>query len=220
MERVYGYTRVSTDDQAETGLGLAAQLAALEAESTRRGWDHVGIVSEVGSGGSMAGRPLLRELLDRLDRGEADALIVSRLDRLARSVGDFSRMLDRAERHGWSVIVLDCQVDTSTPAGRMVATILASTAEYERSLIRTRTREALTAKKAAGHRLGRPSKIDRRVLEVIVSMRDEGNTLRQIADALEAAGHVTATGCTRWHANTIRQALRTAELDREAVAAA
>lgn len=214
--RIAAYSRVSTTEQADSGLGLDAQRRTVEAEAERRGWGTIGLVAEVGSGASVTRRPLLAELLDRLDAGEADALVVARLDRLARSVGDFARIMERAERRGWALVVLDLGVDTSTPAGRMLASVVAATAAYERDLIRQRTREALAAKKAQGARLGRPSRLDRGTLALIVSMREQGATLRTIAAELQAQGYPTATGNTTWTAQQVAQALRTHALDQEA----
>src|SRR5262245_33916827 len=88
--RVLGYVRVSTADQQ---LGLDAQRAQLEAAATVRGWRHLEVVEDSGSGTSMDHRPGLAYALDLLARGRADVLAVTKLDRLARSVADFAAML-------------------------------------------------------------------------------------------------------------------------------
>ena len=214
--RIIAYTRVSTAEQGDSGLGLDAQRRTVEAEADRRGWGHIGLVAEVGSGGSMAKRPLLADVLARLDAGEADALVVARLDRLSRSMLDFARIMDRSAERGWALIALDLGVDTTTPVGSMVASVIAATNAYTRDLIRQNTREALAAKKAQGARLGRPSRLDRGTLALIVSMREQGATLRTIAAGLQAQGYPTATGNTTWTAQQVAQALRTHALDQEA----
>ncbi|MEI8067234.1 MAG: recombinase family protein, partial [Actinomycetes bacterium] len=95
--KLIGYVRVSTDKQIESGAGIEAQVSYLEAEALRRNAD-LEIVSEGegASGKSMGKRSALNEAMKRLDRGEANALIVSKLDRLTRSVADFLEVLERS----------------------------------------------------------------------------------------------------------------------------
>lgn len=217
-QRVVGYVRVSTVEQGDSGLGLAAQLHTVEAEANRRGWGRIGVVSEVASAASVHRRPLLADVLDLLDRGEADVLVVAKLDRLARSTLDFAKIMERSYAAGWALVVLDLGIDTATPAGRMVASVVAATAQYERDLVRQRTRDALAAKKAQGHRLGRPSALDAITLDRIVGRRAAGLTLRAIAAELEDAGVLTPTGRTHWSAQQVSQALGTAELNALAAA--
>ena len=216
---VIGYVRVSTREQGDSGLGLEAQRFTLEAEAARRGWT-LTVVTEIGSGKEMARRHVLRGILDRLDRGEADAIAVSKQDRIGRSVLDFSTILARATagRHQWSVIVLDTNLDTNTPAGKMLATILMAAAEYERSMISLRTKDALSAAKRRGQRLGAPSGHDRDALAYAVQMRAAGLSYRAIAETLTAEGYRTAGGFTKWHETTVARALRTHRLDQEAAA--
>lgn len=201
--RAIGYLRVSTDEQVDSGLGLAAQRAAIVAEAERRGWQ-LELVEEEGRSGKDLNRPVLAAALDRLDRHGADVLVVSRLDRLSRSVHDFSGLLKRAERRGWSVVCSDLGVDTSTPTGELMATVVAGTAQYERRLISQRTREALAAKKAAGVRLGRPQALSGDVVARIVAMRRDGQSFRAIAQRLEDDGVPTARGGATWHASSVK----------------
>lgn len=91
-----------------------------------------------------------------LQRGDACTLVVSKLDRLSRSLVQFAELMERSRRKGWSLVALDLGVDTSTPAGEMMASVLASFAQYERRLIGQRTRDALAVKREQGVRLGRP----------------------------------------------------------------
>src|SRR6478609_9574178 len=104
--RAFGYCRVSTDGQVNSGAGLDAQLAALQAEANKRGWD-LELIVEEGLSAKDMNRPKLTAALTRLDRGEADVLMVSKLDRLSRSVKDFGGLLDRATKRQWSVLCLD-----------------------------------------------------------------------------------------------------------------
>lgn len=213
-----GYARVSTAEQGQSGLGLDAQRAQLEAETARRAWGRLGLVVEVASAKTLKQRPLLTEVLDRLDRGEAQVLVVAKADRLARNTTELLGIAARAERNGWSLVLLDLDVDTSTPVGRMMLTMLAAVNQLERDLIAERTRAALAAKKAAGHRLGRPSTLPAETMHRVVGLRAQGRSLPAIAAELEADGVLTATGRTRWYPSTVRQVLATARLNAEVAA--
>ena len=92
-------------------------------------------------------RPGIREALRLLAAGDADALVVAKLDRLSRSLLDFSGLVEQSRRERWQLVALDLGVDTSTPSGEMLANVLASFAQFERRLIGQRTAEALRASK-------------------------------------------------------------------------
>lgn len=206
--RVLGYVRVSTDEQHASGAGLAAQRATITAEAERRGWRLVAIVGEdAGASSATLERTGLTTALDHLDRGEADVLLVAKLDRLSRSVAQGAQVMERAKRRGWSLVALDFGLDTTTPAGEMVANVILSTAQYERRLIGQRTREALAAKREAGVRLGRPPVLPTAVVARIVAEHRAGATLRRIADGLMADGIPTARGGATWHASSVRAVL-------------
>lgn len=111
-----GYVRVSTEEQERSGLGIEAQTEAILAECDRRGWT-VEIVSDLGRSGKQV-NPELRRALDLLDAGQADGLIVAKLDRLARSVRHASAIIDDAIRREWALVVLDNALDLTTPGGR------------------------------------------------------------------------------------------------------
>jgi DNA invertase Pin-like site-specific DNA recombinase len=148
----------------ESGAGLDAQRAALTAEAERRGWQ-IELVADEGLSAKDLRRPALTAALDRLDRGEAGVRLATKLDWVSRSVRDFAGLLDRAQRHDWTIVLVDLG-DTSTPAGEMTANVIASAAQYERRLIGQRTREGLAAKRAAGVRLGRPSVLPVEVVRI------------------------------------------------------
>lgn len=207
--RALGYCRVSTGEQADSGAGLAAQEAAIRAEAARHGMD-VEIVTDAGASGATLNRPALADALDRLDRGDADVLIASKLDRVSRSVRDFAGLLDRAQRRRWRLVLLDLG-DTSTPTGEMTANIIASAAQYERRLIGQRTREGLAARRAAGVRLGRPPELSTDVVTRIVDERAAGRSMRKIADGLTADGVPTARGGARWQVSSVQAVIRSRE---------
>ena len=195
-----------------SGAGLDAQRAALQAEADRRGWV-LEFVTEDGLSAKDLNRPALTEALLRLDRGEADVLMVSKLDRLSRSVKDFGGLLERAARRKWSVLCLDLGVDTTTPVGEFTANVVVSASQYERRLIGQRTKDALAARKAAGVRLGRPRLLSNEVVQRIVSAKAAGGSLAAIARDLTAEGVPTAQGGKRWYPSTVSAVLRSASLD-------
>lgn len=194
--RVVLYRRVSTEEQASSGLGLAAQEKTLTAEAERRGWTVVESLIDEGISGSVAPkkRPALAEALELVTAGHADVLMVAKLDRAARSVADLCQLLDGADRQGWDFVALDLGIDTSTPMGRAMAQMAGVFSELERKMIGQRTKYALTAKKAQGVELGRPSEQNEDNRTRIAELRSEGLSLRAIAEQMNSEGRRTARG--------------------------
>lgn len=171
---VVAYLRVSTQEQAVSGLGLADQREVIAREAERRGWDAVEYITDDGYSAKSLARPGISDALARLRAGDAGILVVSKLDRLSRSVHDFTGLIATAKREGWELVVLDLALDTSTPNGKFMASVLASVSELERDLISARTSAAMQQLKAQGKRLGRPRTMPTEVTERIVSERAEG----------------------------------------------
>ena len=170
-----GYTRVSTDEQATSGLGLKAQRTLIEAECDRRGWELVQVFEDAGaSGKALSGRPALAQALEAIRGGDAGALVVAKLDRLSRSLLDFASFMEDARKEGWALVILDLGVDTTTPSGEMIANVMATFAQFERRLIGQRTKDALAVKKRAGVKLGRPATVDETVAKRIARERRRG----------------------------------------------
>ncbi len=211
--QVIGYVRVSSEEQGKSGAGLAAQRQAIAAECARRGWEIVDTIEDRGYSARDLKRPGIQVALEALRSGEARALVVAKLDRLSRSMLDFTALMDRAQRQGWALIALDSAVDTTTPAGEAMANVLATFAQFERRLIGQRTREAMAAKKAEGTVFGPRTWKSRRgvtpdaVAERIRREREGGATLKAIADGLNADGVPTAQGGAQWWPATVRQVL-------------
>lgn len=203
-----GYIRCSTAYQAESGAGLADQRRAIGIECERRGWtlDHI-YADEGASGRSIERRPELQAALDALQEGSASVLVTAKLDRLSRSVLDFASLMARAEHEGWAIVVLDVNVDTSTPSGEMMAHVVASFAQYERRLISDRTRRALAVKKAQGVILGRPRSIPPDVRNLIAELRSDGLSYQRIADALNADDVPRGQKGVKWWPSTIQHVL-------------
>jgi DNA invertase Pin-like site-specific DNA recombinase len=135
-------------------------------------------------------------------------LVVAKLDRLSRSMLDFTTVMATASKQGWALVALDCAVDTTTPAGEAMANVLATFAQFERRLIGQRTREALAAKRASGVRLGRPVSLPSAVSKRIAAERKAGRSLAAIADMLNEEQVPTAQGGRQWWPSTVRTALR------------
>lgn len=205
---VVGYIRVSTGEQAESGAGLAAQRATIEGEADRRGWQLVAVHEDAGiSGKSMTGRAGLDAALLAVEGSEAEVLVVAKLDRLSRSLLDFANLMERSRRKRWALVALDLGVDTTTPAGSLVASLMATFSEYERRIIGVRTKEALAVKRAEGVVLGRPRQLSTDVVQRIQRERAGGETLAAIAERLNQDAVPTAHGGRAWHRATVRQVL-------------
>jgi DNA invertase Pin-like site-specific DNA recombinase len=198
---------VSTSEQASSGAGLEAQRRAIVAECERRGWHLVETTQDAGYSARDLRRPGIQEALRALERGEASALVVAKLDRLSRSMLDFSKLMAKATREHWALVALDVAVDTSTPSGEAMANMLATFSQFERRLISQRTKEALAVKKASGVRLGRPPTLPQAVVRRIQRQRARGDSLRKIAGDLNQERVPTAQGGAQWHAATIRNVL-------------
>lgn len=202
-----GYCRVSTTQQVEHGASLAAQEDALRAEAERRGWD-IDVIIDEGLSAKSLRRPGLQSALERLDRGEAAALLAVRIDRVSRSVADFAGLMERAARRGWSLVMLSPSLDTADASGRFTTHVLSAAAEYERNLTSARVKEGMARRRAEGVHLGRRTALTEAVVARIVAARyDEHLSTRAIAAALTADGVPTATGRLVWGESTVRQVL-------------
>jgi DNA invertase Pin-like site-specific DNA recombinase len=207
MAKAVGYVRVSTLEQADSGLGLEAQRRTIREECKRRGWDLVRIEEDAGLSGKVATRPGLTRALEACKSGKADGLLVAKLDRLSRSVQQAATLLAEAEREGWAVVALDLGVDLSTPSGEVMAHVLAAIAQFERRLIGQRTKDALAVKRSQGVRLGRPQVLPADLAAGISRKRKAGRSLQAIADSLNRDLVPTAHGGSQWWPSTVAKVL-------------
>ena len=166
----FGYARVSTAGQDE-----ALQLDALE----RAGCDR--IFTDHASGAT-SNRPAFDELLGMIRRG--DALVIWRLDRLGRSLRHLLEVVGELDQRGVALKSLTESIDTSTPAGRLVFHTFGALAEFERDLIRERTKAGLAAARARGRVGGRPTVWTSERREQADRMLAEGKTVSSVADVL------------------------------------
>ena len=147
------YARVSTAN----GQDPTVQTRELKEYCERRGWKLAGEYVDTGISGAREKRPQLDRLMADAHRRRFDAVVVWKFDRFARSVSHLLRALETFKALGIEFVSLSEQVDTSTPTGKMVFTVLGAVAELERSLIAERVRAGLRNARAKGKRLGRPS---------------------------------------------------------------
>ena len=165
---VYGYARVSTN-----GQDLGAQIAELQTAGC-------GNIYKEKASGAKTDRPALAKLIRRLDAG--DVLIVTRLDRLARSTRDLLNVLATVgERKAGFRSLKDTWADTTTPHGRLMLTVLGGLAEFERELIRARTGEGRKRAKARGVKFGRPVKLTAHQRQEAIQRLAEGTLQADLA---------------------------------------
>jgi len=162
------------------------------------------------SGKSIQGRPILKKALQDLDEGRAQALFVTRLDRLARSTRDFLDIVDRSHKNGWRLALLDLGLDTATYQGRFVVTIMSAMAEMERGMISLRSKDIHQDRrnngKVWGVDLGPLPLISETVVERIERERNLGLSYKMIADNLNSDAIPTVLGGEKWYASTVRKA--------------
>ena len=173
------YARVSTSNN---GQDPSVQTREIREYCERRGWQIAGEYVDVGISGTKEKRPELDRLLADAHRRRFDAVVVWKFDRFARSVSHLLRALETFQSLGIEFVSLTEGVDTSTPMGKMVFTVLGAVAELERSLIVERVKAGLRNARAKGKRLGRP----RRIVDVsrVATLRSQGIGWREIAGEL------------------------------------
>jgi len=177
--RIAIYARVSTTNH---GQDVTVQTRELQQFAEARGWQMVGAYIDDGVSGAKDSRPELNRLMADAHKRCFDVVAVWRFDRFARSVSHLLRALETFSALGIAFVSLSEQMDTTTPTGKMVFTVLGAVAELERSLIAERVRAGLRNARAKGKTLGRP----RMVMDgaLIARLRAEGRTVREIADIL------------------------------------
>lgn len=218
--RLIGYARVSTEEQAKSGLSIAQQPMRLGAYCELH--DHT-LIDAILDEGVSASRPLARrkggaELIQRLRAGEADGVVVVRLDRLFRDAFDGMAFFRQViQRRSLAVCSISELIDTTTPQGRLALTIQLATAQYERDVAVDRASECNRALRDAGkvyggipygcvetgdkHLARHPELWERR--DYIVQQLAQGRSLRAMQKALAELAIPSPTGCPRWSLNTL-----------------
>jgi DNA invertase Pin-like site-specific DNA recombinase len=217
---VVGYLRCSTEEQTREGLGLTAQENRIRAYSIAHGLVLADLFTDAGVSGKTLDRPRLGALLSRVRAGEVGTLIVARLDRLTRRTRDLLALIEDVLRPaGVELVSLAERLDTGSPAGMMVITMLGAMGQLEREIIGERTRAALAVKRERGERLGgeplgfratgpkgalEPLESELAPVHLILAKRGAGASFRTIAEDLRAAGVPSKRGGT-WRSETVRK---------------
>lgn len=218
------YTRVSTTDQAESGAGLAAQTAAIEAYAKRHGLTITATFEDAGISGAagLEDRPGLAAAIGSLRRG--DVLLIAKRDRLGRDVLNVMMAEKVIAKRGASVASADGVGNGDGAADQFMRSIMDAAAAFERNLIKARTKAAMAAKRKAGERVGEvpfgwclgadgiliESAEEQTVLRLIKDLRAEGVSLRKIAAILTEKNCITKKGGTSWSHSTVQSILERA----------
>jgi site-specific DNA recombinase len=223
---VIGYIRVSTNEQAENGVSLAAQEQKIRGYCKLNGWRCVEVVRDDGYSAKDLKRPGLQHILDEIPHKDRrfDGIVVAKLDRFTRAVRDLVRLTELTAKHTVALVSIAEAVDTGTATGQLFRTIVTSISEWERGVIGERTREALAYKRRNGERVGAipygfrlapdgkhlvPDPAEGKVLARIARARARGTSYVAIAARLNTDRIRTKRG-GRWYAMTVRSVLRTA----------
>lgn len=225
-----GYTRVSTDDQADRGTSLQMQREKVEAMAIVQDLDLLEVIEDAGASAKDLRRDGMARLLDLVDSRAVSVVVVYKLDRLTRSVRDLGDLLERFDRAGCSLVSVSESLDTGTAAGRLVLNVMASVAQWEREVIGERTREALSAKAARSERVGQiplgyrlagdgihleKDPDEQRLLREMEIMRAADWSWQRIADELNARGIESKNGRS-WSWQTARKGVLHARARRAA----
>ena len=223
--KAVGYARVSTAEQGQHGVSLAAQRERIEAFCKSRGWLLVRVYTDVASGKDLK-RSGLQRLLEDSKRGEFEVTVITKVDRLTRRVMDFGLLQEALQRQGIGLASIGEGFDDTTPIGRAMSNIIATFAQLERELIGERTRDALRHKKEHLQAYNRqtpygfrrkddsllPDPDTLKVVKEIFAQRKAGASLRDIAQGLTGRGIPSPQGRPEWSAETVRLILRNAAL--------
>lgn len=215
--KAIAYLRVSTREQADSGVGLDAQRAAVEAVAAELGAElaEVHVDAGVSGGAELDKCPALLAALDALSEGAV--LLVAKRDRLGRDVYRLALVERMTARVGASIVSADGTGNGDDPAALLMRRMVDAFAEYERQLIKARTRAALATKRARGERVGaipwgyrltidgvhlERCEREQVIVEAVHEARARGLSLRAIARVLNAEGHRNRAG-RPFHASTI-----------------
>ena len=223
--KLIGSTRVSTEDQADHGSSLAAQAAKIRAYTDAQGHQLVASFEDGGYSAKSLDRPGLQAALAMLDAGEADGLVVAKLDRLTRSVADFAELLESHFGPRSPLRLVSCSetIDTRTASGRMLLFIQMAVFQWERESIVERTADAMDHKRTRGEQLGQvpfgqaldadgctlvPCPEELQALALMRSLSDCGWTLKAIAAELDARGFRPKRGGAHWSRSSVAEILK------------
>jgi site-specific DNA recombinase len=226
-----GYCRVSSQDQID-GTSLEAQREQIEAYAKMKNVELIAVFTDAGiSGGKpISERPQGRKLVELVEEGEIGAVIVIKLDRAFRNTIDCLQTVEIWEKRGISLHIIDLggnSVDTNSPAGKFMLTVLAAAAEMERGMIRDRCNSGRKVKRAQGFRIGevpygydledaenpdntklKENTEEQETIQIVCRLKEQGQSLRSIAEELNAQG-IPAKKGGAWSYGQIQSLLKT-----------
>lgn len=205
--RALGYVDLGSEAVVRTP-GAQLQAKAIEMACVRSGLGLCEMVGDRPAAGSRDGdRPGLHHALGRVVSGEVRTLVVARLDCLGGSAAALGSVLEWFDVNGARLLTADLQLDTGTPAGRVVTRALVAAGDLERQKLQACTRRGLAAARRNGGRAGRPAVADRPELRAhILELRARGMTLKAIADRLNREGVPTLRGGAQWRPSSVQAA--------------
>jgi DNA invertase Pin-like site-specific DNA recombinase len=214
------YIRVSTSQQADSGLGLDAQRETILQASRAQRFEIGSWHEDAGySASRMAARPALQAALTEIREGKSGGLVVSKLDRLGRSAAEVLTLAESAKREGWRLLILDVGADTQSLGGEVGLMALAMAARIEHVRIAERNRDAHDALRRQGRPRGRTA-VASSIADRIIVLRDSGERWQAIADLLNLEGVPTARNGSLWRTSSARSAYVTRRAELQAQRAA
>jgi site-specific DNA recombinase len=209
-----GYVRVSTEEQANEGVSLAAQEDRIRAYASLYGYELAEVVVDAGESAKSLKRPGISRILDGVRAGNVRAVIALKLDRITRSVRDLGDLMETFDRADAALVSVSENLDTSTAAGRMVTNMLGVVAQWEREAIGERTATALTHKRKLRQVYGRPPFGYRREGDMLVEVpsllaaREEARAMLAGGASLRQIGaHLRTYNGGIWHPQTVKDML-------------
>ena len=216
-----GYTRVSTEEQALSGLSLTYQKERIIAQCQASDLDLDEVVEDAGKSGRDLKRPGLQRILDMVNLGLIDGVVILKLDRLTRSVKDLGYLLDTFAKKGIALKSVQDSLDTTTASGKLIVHFMGAIAQWEREVIGERTAAALGVKRSRGEKTGgtvpygytvdkkgmlHDDPREQRAITLMREFRQEGVSLRNIATELNERRFPPKKNGL-WHPQAIKEIL-------------
>jgi len=222
--RVVGYPRVSTEEQARGGTSIENQMEKIRMFCELHELELVKLEPDAGYSAKSLDRPGIKRILDDLERGRIDGLVITKLDRLTRSLEDWSVLIKRYFRDdaGARLFSVSDSIDTRTANGRMVLNLIMTIAEWEREIISERTKDALQGKIGRGERCGKirygyelakdgrsliPNPKEQAMIAKMKAWRSQGWTYQKMVDELHQSGIETKEWGHIWYPSTLHRIL-------------
>lgn len=216
--KTIAYCRVSTDEQAQHGVSLAAQEQRIRQYCELYGLELIEVIYDPGYSAKNMNRPGVQKLIEKIRKKEISSVIVAKLDRLTRSVKDLAEIVELFNKKEASLVSVNEHIDTGTAAGRMILNMLGVISQWEREAIGERTSAALQYKKASGKAYNCNAlygfenkngeliqvKSEQDIITLILHLREQNNSFKRIADLLNEKGIMNRAG-TQWKGEQIRR---------------